>query len=186
MKLKIFCRSYLFPSWSGRGLISTPVQEPCKWPLEVVIFLSHLEVQYKAGLANMRPSRKASAALGLLNSFSNAIKHNITGLQNILRILLAEIIFFILAQEPPSGPRPPPHYRGFMVTLRHTTLGRTPLNTWSSRRRDLYLTTHNTYNRQTSTPPAGFEPTIPASERPQTHALDPAATGIGRENIYIL
>ena len=29
-------------------------------------------------------------------------------------------------------------------------------------------------------PPAGFEPAIPASERPQTHALDRAATGIGR------
>jgi hypothetical protein len=28
-------------------------------------------------------------------------------------------------------------------------------------------------------PPAGFEPTIPASERPQTHALDGAALGIG-------
>jgi hypothetical protein len=28
-------------------------------------------------------------------------------------------------------------------------------------------------------PPAGFEPTIPANERPQTHALDRAATGIG-------
>jgi hypothetical protein len=27
-------------------------------------------------------------------------------------------------------------------------------------------------------PPAGFEPRIPASERPQTHALDRAATGI--------
>jgi hypothetical protein len=26
-------------------------------------------------------------------------------------------------------------------------------------------------------PPAGFEPTIPASERPQTHALDRAAAG---------
>jgi hypothetical protein len=26
---------------------------------------------------------------------------------------------------------------------------------------------------------AGFEPTVPASERPQTHALDRAATGIG-------
>jgi hypothetical protein len=26
--------------------------------------------------------------------------------------------------------------------------------------------------------PRGFEPTIPASERPQTHALDRAATGI--------
>jgi hypothetical protein len=28
-------------------------------------------------------------------------------------------------------------------------------------------------------PPALFEPTVPASERPQTHALDRAATGIG-------
>ena len=28
-------------------------------------------------------------------------------------------------------------------------------------------------------PPAGFEPTIPASEQLQTHALDRAATGIG-------
>ena len=28
-------------------------------------------------------------------------------------------------------------------------------------------------------PQAGFEPTILASERPQTHALDRAATGIG-------
>ena len=27
-------------------------------------------------------------------------------------------------------------------------------------------------------PPAGFEPTIPARERPQTHALDRAASGI--------
>jgi hypothetical protein len=28
-------------------------------------------------------------------------------------------------------------------------------------------------------PPAGFDLAIPASERPQTHALDRAATGIG-------
>jgi hypothetical protein len=28
-------------------------------------------------------------------------------------------------------------------------------------------------------PPAGFEPVIPAYERPQTHALDCAITGIG-------
>ena len=28
-------------------------------------------------------------------------------------------------------------------------------------------------------PPMGFEPTIPASERPQTYALDRAATGTG-------
>jgi hypothetical protein len=33
-------------------------------------------------------------------------------------------------------------------------------------------------------PPAGFEPTIPASKRPQTHALDRAATGIGTDITY--
>ena len=33
---------------------------------------------------------------------------------------------------------------------------------------------------QTSMAPAGFEPAVPASERPQTHALDPAATGVGK------
>ena len=32
--------------------------------------------------------------------------------------------------------------------------------------------------------PARFEPTIPASERQQTHALDGAATGTGYNNIY--
>jgi hypothetical protein len=35
--------------------------------------------------------------------------------------------------------------RGFAITLTgHTTLGRTPLNERSARRRDLYLTTHTT------------------------------------------
>jgi hypothetical protein len=45
--------------------------------------------------------------------------------------------------------------------------------------RDLYLTKHNNHNRQTSMLTAVFEITIPASERPQTQALDRAATGIG-------
>jgi len=64
-------------------------------------------------------------------------------------------------------------------TQRRTTVGRTPLEEWSARRTDLYLTTHNTYKRQTSTSPVGFEPAIPAGERPQTDALDGAATGTG-------
>jgi hypothetical protein len=38
---------------------------------------------------------------------------------------------------------------------------------------------HTALTRETPVPPAGFEPEIPASERPQTHALDLAATGIG-------
>jgi len=42
----------------------------------------------------------------------------------------------------------------------------------------MYLTTHNYPKRPTSKPPAGFEPAFPVDEQPQTHALDPAATGI--------
>jgi len=56
-------------------------------------------------------------------------------------------------------------------TQRRITVGRTPLDEWSARRRDLYLTTHNTHNRQTSMPPVGFEPTISAGERPQIYDL---------------
>jgi hypothetical protein len=64
-------------------------------------------------------------------------------------------------------------------TQTHTTVGRTPLDEGSARRRDLYLTTQTLYKRPTSMPPVGFEATIPASARPQTYALDRAATGIG-------
>jgi hypothetical protein len=67
----------------------------------------------------------------------------------------------------PSKPGPP-HYRGFTITLR-TTLGRTPLDEWSAQHRDRYLyNKQHSQERQISMPPAGFEPTIPASERPQT------------------
>jgi hypothetical protein len=42
---------------------------------------------------------------------------------------------------------------------------------------DIYLTTHSTHKTPKSMPPAGFEPAIPASERPKTHAFDRAVTG---------
>jgi hypothetical protein len=61
---------------------------------------------------------------------------------------------------------------------RPTKGGRTPLDEWSVCRRELYLTTHDTYRRQTSMPPVGFEPVTSGSEWQQTHALDRVATGI--------
>ena len=64
-------------------------------------------------------------------------------------------------------------------TQRRTTVGRTPLNEWTARRRELYLTTHNIHDRQTSMPPVGFEPTISTGERPQIYTLDRAVTGTG-------
>ena len=53
-------------------------------------------------------------------------------------------------------------------TQRHTTVGRTSLDEWSARHRDLYVRTHNIHNRQTSVPPARFEPAISAGIPPQT------------------
>jgi len=78
----------------------------------------------------------------------------------------------------PSGPWLL-HCGGFTFTLRNTKVGRTPLDEWSSRHRDLYLTIYNTHNRQTFMPSAEFEPAIPASEQPQTHASGRTATGVG-------
>ena len=64
-------------------------------------------------------------------------------------------------------------------TQQRTTVSRTLLDEWSACRRDLYVTAHNTHNRQTSMPPVRFEPAIPADERPQTYALDREVTGTG-------
>jgi hypothetical protein len=132
-----------------------------------------------------------SARLSLHLTFLNP-SNKITGLtlkqattSTFIIILPFDTIFFSPhGSTAPSGPEPP-HYRGFTITLRHTTVGRTPLDKWSAWRRDLYLTTHNTHKRQTSMPPAGFETIIPASEQPQTHALDRKATGIGFDTIYL-
>ena len=56
--------------------------------------------------------------------------------------------------------------RLFLMFPDHTqlrsTVGRTPLDEWSARRRDLYLATHDTRNREISMPPVGFEPKISA------------------------
>ena len=73
----------------------------------------------------------------------------------------------------------------FLTFLDHTrriTVCRTPLDAWSALRRDLYLTTYNTHNRQTSMPPVGLEPRISAGERTQTYFIERAATGIGGEH----
>ena len=94
-------------------------------------------------------------------------------------VFLIIFLFFCCGAATQRGSWPP-HSWGFLDHIqRRTTVGRTPLDEWSARRRDLYLTTHNTHNRQISMPPVGFEPTISAGKRPQTYDLDRAATGTG-------
>jgi len=83
-----------------------------------------------------------------------------------------------MAQQPLVGQAP--HYRGSTINFRRTILGSTPLDERSVRGRDLYLTTHDTPERQTSMSVAGFEHKNPRSEQPKVHALDQGATGTGR------
>ena len=74
--------------------------------------------------------------------------------------------FWVCILHPSSGAIASSRTRFLDHTQRRSTVGRTPLDELSVRRRDLYLTTHSTHNRQTSMPPVGFEPTIAACERP--------------------
>ena len=92
--------------------------------------------------------------------------------------MLTKVTFFFLWRCDPTRAMASSFLRFLDHTLR-TTVGRTPLDEWSARLRDFYLTTHTAHNRQTSMLLVGFEPTISAGERSQTYALDRTATGTG-------
>jgi len=86
------------------------------------------------------------------------------------------VCLFVFGATATQWAKPSSLIRFLDHTQRRITVGRTPLDEWSARRRDLSLTTHN---RQTSIPPVVFEPTVSAGERPHTYFFDRAATGTG-------
>ena len=68
------------------------------------------------------------------------------------------VCLFLAPQPPPSQWAMASSFTRFLDhTQRRTTVGRTPLDERSARRRDHYLTTHRIHNRQTSMAPVGFE-----------------------------
>jgi hypothetical protein len=71
-----------------------------------------------------------------------------------------------------------------LITLRHApqSVGILWTKDWPLAETSTWQHT-NTHKRQTSMHPVGFEPTIPASPRPQTYALDCAAAGIGKTRV---
>jgi len=71
----------------------------------------------------------------------------------------------------------PPRHRRFTITLRHTIIGRNPLDERSARSKALSVTAQHRYPC-----PGGIRTRNP-SERPQNHALDRAATGIYKVDI---
>jgi hypothetical protein len=97
------------------------------------------------------------------------------------------LIIFIWLDRP-TGPGPP-HYLGSEITPRSTTFGNTLTDEWPSRRGDLYLTQHTHTHKRSQKRDVHASGCVrthnPASERPQTHALDRAATGIGINGDYV-
>jgi hypothetical protein len=87
--------------------------------------------------------------------------------------------FFFNGSTAPWKPRPP-HFSSLHDHTPHS-VGLL----WT---RDQLVAETSTWQHTTLTTdrhpchPAGFEPTIPVSERPQTHALDRTATGYRRHN----
>jgi hypothetical protein len=70
-----------------------------------------------------------------------------------------------------------------LITLKHTSQSVGLLWTRDRPVAETYTWQHKHCTRQTSMPPVGFEPAIPARARPQTYALDRAATGVGENFI---
>jgi len=75
-------------------------------------------------------------------------------------------------------------------TQRRTTVGRTPPDEWSARRRDLCLTSHNTHNRQTSIPPVDSKPQSEqaSGRRPASYTarpLESACVSVGLINYTV-
>jgi len=80
-------------------------------------------------------------------------------------------------------------YRGLWlhrVTLRHTTHGRTPLDKWSARRTDLYLTTHTTHKRQTPMSPGGIRNHKPSKQAATIPRLRPHGHRNRSKETYLL
>jgi hypothetical protein len=85
--------------------------------------------------------------------------------------------FFLLVLRPNVGHGLLIHEFSRSHTMTHHSRQDSSGRTISSSQEFLPVNTH--LQRQKSMPPGGFEPTISASIRPQTHALDGAATGAG-------
>jgi hypothetical protein len=87
-------------------------------------------------------------------------------------------LFFVHVETDPRGPGPP-HYRSFFIIPHSVGL------LWTRDESDaVNFTFQNTHRQETAMTPAGFEPPVPATKRPQTHPLDGAATGIGMRRLY--
>ena len=106
--------------------------------------------------------------------FSIALKNYFYHLSSTEFVQRQYQIIFTMAQHPPFG-QALLIAESSAITLRHTTLDSNLLDEWSARRRDLYLTTRNNDNKQTSMPRWDSNPNLSREEaavlrfRPRGH-----------------
>jgi hypothetical protein len=103
--------------------------------------------------------------------------------RHCVNLAIDSVIFFSLWRFDPIRGQGLPFW-GFMITLKRTTDCRTPLDEWSARRRDLYLTIHNTHNGHTSTPPGGIGTRNPSKRATADPRLKPRGTGISHVSLH--
>ena len=100
-----------------------------------------------------------------------------------VNIVTTGLLFFVfpVALRPNAG-----HGLLIIVSKSHTAIHH---SRWDSSRQVISpsqrpLPDNTQHSQQTSTSPAGFEPTTPVDKRPQTYALDRAATGTDKMQRY--
>jgi hypothetical protein len=103
---------------------------------------------------------KCTVSLGKHRAFGILIQHNRHAAIHYTSLFVLLVCYW---RESPQWASASSFTRFLDHTQWRTTAGRTPLDEWSARRRDLYLTTHNTYKRRPC--PVGFEPTTPEGKR---------------------
>jgi hypothetical protein len=88
--------------------------------------------------------------------------------------------FFVIVRQPLVGQSLLIVEASWSYSVTHTTLGRTPLDEWSARRRDFYLTTNNTQHETDIHAPGGFRTRILSKGATAELRPRPRAAGIGR------
>ena len=101
----------------------------------------------QAPLSSSAPySRTPSSHLHKLRSMINWGKPLFLRNRTVIRLIRALFFGFVFGATAPSGPGPPSFTRSLDHTQRRTTVGRSPVDEWPARPRDLHLTRHNKHD----------------------------------------